>query len=85
MADKLYDNLMKLVEKGGGAAFPFQIEFDNGSSVSYPGMTLRDYLAGRAMQATITADGATHMLSEDHVAIEAYKFADAMLRARDNG
>jgi hypothetical protein len=50
------------------------------------GMTLRDYFAAKAMQATISgamADG-THFGPNDHpsFAFFAYKMADAMLEAR---
>jgi hypothetical protein len=40
------------------------------------GMTLRDYFAAQAMQSLIQRD-------EANIAAEAYRFADAMLEARD--
>ena len=54
-----------------------------------PGMTLRDYLAAKAMQAHITAcedrcsDGPRD-IDYSLVAVVAYKQADAMLKARDS-
>lgn len=54
----------------GGPAFPF------GSA--YAGMTLRDYFAAKAMQAM--AQKYSH---EGDVSRNAYKIADAMLKARE--
>jgi hypothetical protein len=44
------------------------------------GMTLRDYFAAKALQALISAD---HMTPHDYVAIDAYSYADAILKARN--
>jgi hypothetical protein len=55
----------------GGPAFPTQV-------ASYEGMTLRDYFAAKAMQ------GLTQKYShESDVSRNAYKIADAMLKARE--
>lgn len=50
------------------------------------GMTLRDYLAAKAMQAVSMKQSELHDIQAmyDRLAIHAYKVADAMLRARDN-
>jgi hypothetical protein len=50
----------------------------------YPGMTLRDYFAAVALQGIISGL-ATELLADSHdqVAGDAYRFADAMLRARE--
>ena len=50
----------------------------------FPGMTLRDYCAAKAMQAIVT-DQQLHperMTSHDDIAIRAYEIADAMLAQR---
>ncbi|EAN2380098.1 hypothetical protein NNV42_003100 [Escherichia coli] len=79
--------------KTGGRAFPCDsiVERDevghlHGFEVSSGGMTLRDYFAAKAMQAMISnpsiidndSDGAVN-----YAASAAYKFADAMLKARE--
>lgn len=48
------------------------------------GMSLRDYFAGKAMQAVPMLQGDLHDIPEsyDRIAHHAYKMADAMLRAR---
>ena len=58
----------------GGPAFPF---IDSASPLEHPGMTLRDYFAAKAMQALI------HKNYFDVAAKEAYRMADAMLKARE--
>lgn len=72
-------------EKNGGAAFPIP-ETDN----YHPsfGMSLRDYFAAKAMQGMITNE--KYITDEnkgsiyDSVLCEAYKYADAALRARED-
>lgn len=51
-----------------------------------PGMTLRDHLAARAMQAALTnwpADAGDWMRERAELAQRAYAMADAMLEARN--
>ncbi|HFS8111105.1 TPA: hypothetical protein ACH2I9_002414 [Enterobacter asburiae] len=64
-------------ENNGGPAFPVA-----GSEHNYPidGMTLRDYFAAKAMQGVVV-NGAFDKF--DHIAVDAYRLADAMLRARE--
>ena len=68
--------------KHGGAAFP-QVNLRDYEGLLIPdlqrGMTLRDYFAAKAMQSMIlySEDAA------DDVASNAYCFADAMLKARE--
>lgn len=57
----------------GGPAFPRPGDFN-----PQTGMTLRDYFAAKAMQGKIAA-GAT---GYEDIAFYAYKYADAMLKAR---
>lgn len=61
----------------GGPAFP-ALHFDlaNGEH----GMSLRDYFAAKAMQGSRASEYA--WMSENDVAAEAYRIADAMLEAR---
>ena len=69
----------------GGPAFPTP-RYERGDMYSL-GMTLRDYFAAKAMQATINAwdckneDRAACIASI--VAEESYELADAMLKARE--
>jgi len=60
----------------GGPAFP-AMHFDLAENEH--GMTLRDYFAAKAMQGLI-AEGAT---GYEDIAFFAYKYADAMLKARE--
>lgn len=63
----------------GGPAFPVSIPGwgDNGVS----GMTLRDWFAGMALQGMYGNDNWHHSSCEDMTS-DAYKMADAMLKAR---
>ena len=78
--------------KDGGPAFPVLHSID-GNWVKEPmerfrGMTLRDYFAAKAMAALltrvndVTGDYVTNA-TPDQGAEDAYRFADAMLRARE--
>ena len=68
-------------------AFPHTVEYkgsDCGGIVSYGGMTLLDYFAAKAMQgmlAGLLAYG--HDIVWNQIAEDAYKQADAMLKARE--
>ena len=57
----------------GGSAFPRK------GGELYQGMTLRDYFAAKAMQGML-ADGRT---GDEYVSNLAYRYADAMLKARE--
>jgi len=55
---------------------------------AYSGMDLRDWFAGLAMQAILTGQWSRVAIAEEvwsyrDVAIEAYRNADAMLKARE--
>ncbi len=78
------DKLMKLVEQGGGTAFPFRVELDDGSSLNCPGMSLRDYFAAQAIGGLISNFPNNQGVYKD-VASHAYRVADEMLKVRDNG
>jgi hypothetical protein len=66
----------------GGPAFPFWS--DSEGLAGYAGMTLRDYFAAKAMQATVQAWISTSQYpsTDLDVAENAYAVADAMLKAR---
>jgi hypothetical protein len=65
----------------GGPAFPSANAVTVGEYVSsgHSGMTLRDYFAAKAMQGKL-AGGAS---GSDYIAMLAYEYADAMLKARE--
>ncbi len=64
-----------------GPAFPINAN-ESADRCIYTGMTLRDYFAAKAMQGMM-ADALAHNASEGELAVESYKMADAMLRARE--
>lgn len=71
----------------GGPAFPVPPAFmtEQGDiSVALEGMTLRDYFAAKAMQATVQAWIINHEYpsTDFEIASNAYRVADAMLEAR---
>lgn len=76
-------------DKDGGPAFPrVEPETANEGMRSYFGMTLRDYFAAKAMPMLAAEFYSTEQRLEggtvaDLVAPIAYKFADAMLKARE--
>jgi hypothetical protein len=76
--------------KDGGPAFPSKINTDY-EIAFFPGMTLRDYFAGQAIQAVFANNWEmfldnTFQSPEEvphEVARDAYAIADAMLAARE--
>lgn len=60
----------------GGPAFPFWSDSDG--LAQYAGMTLRDYFAVKALD-RLMARGVTMEIAAEY----AYKYADAMLKARE--
>jgi hypothetical protein len=67
----------------GGPAFPSTIQYfpDDKNANEEQGMTLRDWFAGQAL-AGLLRDG-IDIYGIDATANDAYKMADAMLRARE--
>jgi predicted lipoprotein with Yx(FWY)xxD motif len=63
----------------GGPAFPLVAEAHE--HVISTGMTLRDYLAAKAMQAIIIGYGAKYWPPANSAAAAAYEYADFMLKA----
>jgi hypothetical protein len=68
----------------GGPAFPAPDlgEQEFGQRGAYPGMTLRDYFAAKAMQALISSDEWRIDCDYEITAGSAYRAADYMLKAR---
>jgi len=61
-------------------AFPFVAEDDTGMMINM-GMSLRDYFAAKAMQAIVTR-GVVGSAPIETYTNNAYKMADAMMKAR---
>ena len=66
----------------GGPAFPLSQHGTQTLGMHITGMTLRDYFAAKAMQG-IVSRGVSDMKWIDTYATNAYKMADAMLKARE--
>ena len=69
----------------GGPAFPHHVVCDNGWAETQilQGMTLRDYFAAKAMQGRIINNDNNGDIPHDWIAVDAYRYADAMLKARE--
>lgn len=68
----------------GGPAFP--VNSDNYAPPDSAGMSLRDYFAAKAMQGFVSSyEEGQVTCSLDDIALDAYKMADAMLKAREGG
>lgn len=74
----------------GGPAFP-ATEVNGGTDGigckdgiwHYKGMTLRDWLAGMAMQAILARTDSRFSTTLEFVGGKAYQYADAMIKARE--
>ena len=67
--------------KDGGAAFPRTVQSWNGNLTAFDGMSLRDWFAGQALAGHISYEGGGSTFDLDATA--AYKWADAMILARE--
>jgi hypothetical protein len=71
----------------GGPAFPVQSVYIEDQSTNSHGMNLRDYFAAKAMQSIVSSDRYSGLIGvnnyELRTAADAYKMADAMLKARE--
>ena len=65
----------------GGPAYP-ATEKNELRNYGTPGMSLRDYFAGQAMQAMLSSSNCPKLVDEKKLADQAYETADAMLEAR---
>jgi predicted lipoprotein len=70
----------KDVVKDGGPAFPLEYDGYNRDKFSNPGMTLRDWFAGKVLP---QAYAESRSGSFDAIARDAYAMADAMVKARE--
>ena len=70
-----------MTKNTGGPAFAVA-ELAN---IKWEGMTLRDYFAAKAMQGIISSEqhGDEEFVTPEMYARDAYKYADAMLKARE--
>lgn len=85
----------RMAKNDGGPAFPAEyIDRTTGNRWPEPGMSLRDYFAGQALQGLIPeiagnlANEADHRLAPKAMrngALLSYMIADAMIEARDAG
>ena len=68
----------------GGPAFPRPAVCGDGFTAyeEAVGMTLRDWFAGQAMAGLLAYPGAGEWASPDKLAVNVYRYADAMLEAR---
>jgi hypothetical protein len=84
------------MSKDGGPAFPNHAEWESRAhhgateTIHYNGMSLRDYFASKAMQGILTGVSVDGFALEPEapiqagpIARDAYRMADAMLKARD--
>lgn len=67
----------------GGSAFPIQAAGIPGALGADPGMTLRDWFAGQAMNHMLEWTTVTQPATFKVIAEKAYLVADAMIEARD--
>ena len=70
------------IKRTGDSAFPCTKE----QHAWFPGMTLRDYFAAKAMQgwlSTYGSDVPVQGVRPESIALLAYEIADAMLKARE--
>ena len=74
----------------GGSAFPIPLDDRPGAYETHPGMTLRDWFAGKALSGILAESfgcdpnaGIPPPWQPEHAAERAYRMADAMLKARD--
>jgi len=65
----------------GGPAFP--VTSDNYANPDSTGMTLRDYFAAKAMHGIVSTVPHLKTINPDDAAIEAYEYADAMMKERN--
>lgn len=64
-------------------AFPFiEPASDNVIKAYHPGMSLRDYVAIKAMQAFIGRPSMAASFTDEELAVACYELADTMLKAR---
>jgi len=69
------------------SAFPIQSVYIEDQDTNSRGMTLRDYFAAKAMQSILSSDKYVGLIGvnryEQRTAEDAYKMADAIMKARE--
>lgn len=74
---------MNKEKNDGGPAFPeITLHSHNNFNPSW-GMSLRDYFAGQYMASVAASDSYQTNEWAEKASLDAYRFADAMLKARD--
>lgn len=68
------------VKDQGGRAFPIET-----NDRYHLGMTLRDYFAAKALEGLLAYPNSRSFMKMSAYAAQAYRLADAMLEARDEG
>ncbi len=86
MNEEIKDQIKDATD-GEQSAFPYSIRLTNKTEQIHmePGMTLRDYFAAKAIQGLYAAspERANHI--PGYWAKDAYKIADVMMKAREEG
>jgi hypothetical protein len=67
-------------KKDGGPAFP---SHGTMGEVAHEGMSLRDYLAAKAMQVLLQAQIDNKLIKGANIEVASYQIADAVLAERD--
>ena len=70
-----------LINRSDTPAFPLHNHGTQTLGMHFTGMTLRDYFAAKALQGILT--DAEIVMSISEIAKLAYKYADAMMKARE--
>jgi hypothetical protein len=78
--------------KNGGPAFPYRGDGDEGGFEQFNGMSLRDYFAGQCLASmevdsdgAYPSDGGRKAIDAKLAATACYRYADAMIAARNGG
>ncbi len=80
------EHKISLLKRAGECVFPVKMDMGDGSRIEGVGMSLRDYLAAKAMQGILSNPGQLDNVNREAaewVSRDAYLVADAMLRARE--
>jgi hypothetical protein len=85
VAERSNESVIKYILEASGPAYPADIALPEGGKLNMPGMFLRDWFAGQALNGLLevcqndSLDGRPYF---QHVAKHAYRLADEMLKAR---
>jgi hypothetical protein len=73
---------MNTQNKDGGPAFPIAFRMNDKQVILEDGISVRDYFAGKALQG-ICASSPSDDCTDEYIAAESYRLANAMLKARE--